>query len=1051
MGYDGSIIFDTHIDTSGISSGTKDVNRGLSSIGKGADDAARGLGQLPDEFDRAADSAGRLEDIVKGGAVFKVIEKGISAVVSSLDAAIDRVDTMNRFPMMMEQMGYSAEAAQSAVDKLSKGVQGLPTTLDSVVSTAQRLTILTDNLEQSVDTTIALNNAFLASGSGAEGAARGLEQYVQMLSRGEVDLEGWRTLQETMGIGLTRVAESFGYAGQSAQTELYDALKNGEITIQQFNARLVELNDGVGGFADLAKTSSVGIRTAWTNMSTAIVRGTASIVTSIDSGLSKTKFKSIQNSIETMGKGAEATLKALAPAFELVASHADTLAAVLGVLAVAYGANKAVTAFTAAQKVAAAAILAADAAGLAAVPTLNAQAVAEARATAAKTLGAKATAAATAAQMAQNGVMTAGTFVLGGLTTGMGFATVASGLLTAATTALGAAIKIAMGPVGWITAGITLLVAGATALYKWITADSEAYTEQADAIEQLASAQDELAQSNAASLKTYEENVKALSVNADAASTLTREMDQLNKADKKTATQKAQMSSIVEELNEQYQDLCLVYDEESDQLNMTTEQLRDYIYAQKEMEQAAALQKRYNELLQEESNIRQNQAELSAQEAELESQLEQKLLTTSEYNELLEQLNDTRAGYIEQEQEIAAQEEELKSQLATLDTSWAEQTIANTQAVQEANEAAAEAREQELERQTKALEEYTEAATNYMDQLETKSEVSVGEMIANLEHNQKAVADWAANLDVLASRGIDQGLLQHLRDAGPEAAGQVAALVNATDSQLQRMSELFANGGLTAVNALNTTLGLPETAESAMLAGQNLSNNVLTGLNSDPEALMEAGTMLVQNISAGVDTSTALNTSIQNKIADAKKAAQTAITTNDFPSVGRAMIDGITAGVNAGASGLVNAMVAAVAAAVAAAQDEADIHSPSKVFRRFIGLNIMRGWALGVEDGEPLVLKSVVDAMKSLRREVAGGTDPASLVRSMRTSVADMQAAFAGQIRSEGPTVIREQTYTPGNVTNYTQNNYFEDTMQAPDEIARELRIQNTYGMAGER
>lgn len=1051
MAYDGSIIFDTHIDTGGFSSGTKDVNKGLSSIGKGADDAARGLGQLPDEFDRAADSAGRLEDIVKGGAVFKVIEKGISAVVSSLDAAIDRVDTMNRFPMMMEQMGYSAEAAQSAVDKLSKGVQGLPTTLDSVVSTAQRLTILTDNLEQSVDTTIALNNAFLASGSGAEGAARGLEQYVQMLSRGEVDLEGWRTLQETMGIGLTRVAESFGYAGQSAQTELYDALKNGEITIQQFNARLIELNDGVGGFADLAKTSSVGIRTAWTNMSTAIVRGTASIVTSIDSGLSKTKFKSIQNSIETMGKGAEATLKALAPAFELVASHADTLAAVLGVIAVAYGANKAVTAFTTAQKVAAAAILAADAAGLAAVPTLNAQAVAEARATAVKTLGAKATAAATAAQMAQNGVMTAGTFVLGGLTTGMGFATVASGLLTAATTALSAAIKIAMGPVGWITAGITLLVAGATALYKWITADSEAYTEQADAIEQLASAQDELAQSNAASLKTYEENVKALSVNADAASTLTREMDQLNKADKKTATQKAQMSSIVEELNEQYQDLCLVYDEESDQLNMTTEQLRDYIYAQKEMEQAAALQKRYNELLQEESNIRQNQAELSAQEAELESQLEQKLLTTSEYNELLEQLNDTRAGYIEQEQEIAAQEEELKSQLATLDTSWAEQTIANTQAVREANEAAAKAREQELERQTKALEEYTEAATNYMDQLETKSEVSVGEMIANLEHNQKAVADWAANLDALASRGIDQGLLQHLRDAGPEAAGQVAALVNATDSQLQRMSELFANGGLTAVNALNTTLGLPETAESAMLAGQNLSNNVLMGLNSDPEALMEAGTMLVQNISAGVDTSTALNTSTQNKIADAKKAAQTAITANDFPSVGRSMIDGITAGVNAGASGLVNAMVAAVEAAVAAAKAAADIHSPSKVFRRVIGLNIMRGWALGVEDGEPLVSQSVVDAMESLRRDVAGGIDPASLVRSMRTSVADMQAAFARQIRSEGPTVIREQTSTPGNVTNYTQNIYFEDTMQAPDEIARELRIQNTYGMAGER
>ncbi|OUQ41840.1 hypothetical protein B5E65_09975 [Gemmiger sp. An120] len=1029
MGYDGSIIFDTHIDTSGFTSGTKDVNNELSNIGKGAEDAARGLGELPEEFDKTAESAGRLEDIVKGGAVFKVIEKGVSAVVASLDSAIDRVDTMNRFPMMMEQMGYSAEAAQSAVDKLSKGVQGLPTTLDSVVSTAQRLTILTDNLEQSVDTTIALNNAFLASGSGAEGAARGLEQYVQMLSRGEVDLEGWRTLQETMGIGLTRVAESFGYAGQSAQTELYDALKNGDITIQQFNARLIELNNGVGGFADLAKTSSVGIRTAWTNMSTAVVRGTASIVTSVDEGLSKTKFKSIQNSIETMGKGAEAALKALAPAFGLVASNADTLAVVLGVLAVAYGANKAVTAFTAAQKVAAAAILAADAAGIAAVPTLNAQAVAEARATAAKTLGAKATAAQTAAQMAQNGVMTAGTFVLGGMTTGMGLATVASGLLTAATTALGTAIKIAMGPVGWITAGITLLVAGATALYKWITADSEAYTEQADAIDQLASAQEELAQSNEASLKTYEESVKALSANADAASALTREMDELNKADEKSATQKLRMGAIVAELNEQYQDLCLVYDDETDQLNMTTKQLRDYIRAHKEMEQAATLQERYNELLEEEATIRQNQTELTDKEAELESQLEQKLLTTSEYNELLEQLNDTRAGYIEQEQEIAAQEEELKSQLADLDTTWAQQTIANTQAVQEANEAAAEAREQELERQTKALETYTAAATNYMDQLDTKTEVSVSDMIANLEHNQKAVAEWAANLDELAARGIDQGLLQHLRDAGPEAAGQVAALVNATDAQLQRMSELFANGTDVAVQALLTELGLPETAESAGSAGSSL----------------------VDNVAAGVDANASLTASTQKLIEDAKRTAQASVSANDFPSVGKSMMDGITAGVNAGASGLVNAMVAAVESAVAAAKATADIHSPSKVFRRVIGLNIMRGWALGVEDGEPLVSQSVVDAMESLRREVAGGTDPAGLVRSMRTSVADMQAAFAGQIRSAGPTAIHEKGSATGNITNYTQNVYFEDTMQAPDEIARALRIQNTYGMAGER
>ena len=366
MAYDGSITFDTHVDTSGFSSGADDINKDFSAIHKGAAAAAEGVSQLPDAMDDAANSTSRLSDIVKGGGVFKLIEKGMDAVVSSLDSAIDRYDTMNRFPMMLQQMGYGADEADAAVQRLSEGIQGLPTTLDSVVSTAQRLTILTGNLDSSVDTTLALNNAFLASGSSADNASRGLEQYVQMLSKGEVDLESWRTLQETMGLALNRVAESFGYAGESAQNDLYAALQSGEITFSQFNSRLIQLNEGVGGFADMAKTSSTGIKTAWTNMGTAMVRGTTTIIEALDKGLSKTKFESIQNVIETTGEAIEGAMNLAAPAIELVASHADVLAVSLGALTVAYGANKAVQAFTSAQKAATAAIIAADVASKAA-------------------------------------------------------------------------------------------------------------------------------------------------------------------------------------------------------------------------------------------------------------------------------------------------------------------------------------------------------------------------------------------------------------------------------------------------------------------------------------------------------------------------------------------------------------------------------------------------------------------------------------------------------------------------------------------------------------
>lgn len=1024
MSYDGSIVFDTHINTDGFSSGTQKVNDTFKDVRRGAESAAEGMEQLPEKLDETAQSTSRLADIVKGGGVFKLIEKGVNAVAASLDSAIARYDTMNRFPMMLQQLGYSADLSSSAVQRLADGVKGLPTTLDSVVGTAQRLTVLTGNLEQSVDTTIALNDAFLASGSSSDNAARGLEQYVQMLSRGEVDLESWRTLQETMGLALNRVAEAFGYAGESAQNDLYAALKDGEITFSQFNNKLIQLDSGVGGFAAMAQTSSIGIQTAWTNLSTGIVRGTANIVESIDKGLAHTRFKSVQNSIEMLGDGAEAVLDALAPAFEFTAAHADTLTASVAALTLAYGANKAVQAFSTAQQAATGAIIAADAAGKALIPTLNAKAVAQARATAMAKLGTAATEKEIIAEMASQGVITAKTFALGGMTAGMGLATVASGLLTAATTALGAAIKIAMGPVGWIVLGLTALAAGAVAVYKAVTAESEAYTEQAAILDDLAEAQETLASTEESNAKAAQSNLKSLRASTDASKALVNQLDELSRAENRTATQKQRMSDLVEELNEKYGDLCLAYDEENDRLNMNTQQLEDYVEAQGQVAEAAALQERYNELLEEESLIRQNKAELDKKEEEYQAQLEQTILTTGEYNDLLKKLNETRANYSTQEQEIAERKTELDAQMAAIDTATAQTIIDNAAAQQAAAEATAEAEEQEMERRKDALQSYIEAATNMYDRISTKSELSVSEMIANLEHNQQAVADWANNLAALGERGLDQGLLQQLRDAGPETAGTVAALVSATDEQLLRLSEVFANGGSVAAQALMTELGLPE--------------------------VVGAGSTLVDTVAAGVDGNTNLADATAQMISDAKQAAQTVVATGGFQTVGQQMVSGITSGVQAGASGLVEAMKSAVRAAVAAAKSEAAIHSPSRLFRDVIGLNIMRGWALGVEDGEPLVVSGIMDAMEALQKEVTGETDPSLLVASMRASVAELQTGLAAQLRDSNAAAWARPAVAAGNSYTSSQNIYFTEPMQAPDEIARALRIQQTYGLAGD-
>ena len=282
---DGKVVIDVILEDGRVVKGVANVNKSLDGMTGSAKSAAKRIGEI-------AAALG----------LVGLARKAIDMVKRSIDGAISRYDTLNNFPRVMEQIGFSAEDSKKAIDRLSDGIQGLPTTLDDVASTAQRIAVMTGDLDGAVETTLALNNAFISSGSDAANASRGLEQYVQMLSKGEVDLQSWRTLQETMGVALNDVAKAFGYAGASAQNDLYDALKEGEITFDQFNKKLIELSNETGGFADRALTASGGIRTAWTNMGTAIVRGVTNIITAIDEFLADTPLKSIENIITNIGK-----------------------------------------------------------------------------------------------------------------------------------------------------------------------------------------------------------------------------------------------------------------------------------------------------------------------------------------------------------------------------------------------------------------------------------------------------------------------------------------------------------------------------------------------------------------------------------------------------------------------------------------------------------------------------------------------------------------------------------------------------------------------------
>lgn len=211
----------------------------------------------------------RVKSIVAGVGVTKAIGATMNVLSSSFDGAINRFDTMQSYPKVMKSLGFEVEQSQKSVAKLNQSVQGLPTSLADVVTTSKSLAAVTGNIDKATDTTIALNHAFLASGSSSEDASRGLQQYSQMLAKGTVDMQSWRTLQETMAPALTKVAKKLGIASGNAN-ELYDALQNGTITFDQFNDAMIECDTETGGFADTALEASKGIKTSMTNIKSAV-------------------------------------------------------------------------------------------------------------------------------------------------------------------------------------------------------------------------------------------------------------------------------------------------------------------------------------------------------------------------------------------------------------------------------------------------------------------------------------------------------------------------------------------------------------------------------------------------------------------------------------------------------------------------------------------------------------------------------------------------------------------------------------------------------------
>ncbi|WP_077382152.1 tape measure protein [Bifidobacterium longum] len=218
------------------------------------------------------------------GITSNVFSKVASVITSSLGSAVDRADQMNNFPKVMKNLGYSATDAAASIKKISDALDGLPTTSSAMTGMVQQLAPLTSNLDEATDIALAFNNAMLAGGASTMEQENALTQYTQMLSAGKVDMQAWRSIQAAMPGQLNQVAEAMLGAGKNSN-DLYEAMKNGSISFDDFNKKVIELNqNGFGkyaSFAQQAKDATQGIGTAMENVKNRVAKAVQKIIDAV--------------------------------------------------------------------------------------------------------------------------------------------------------------------------------------------------------------------------------------------------------------------------------------------------------------------------------------------------------------------------------------------------------------------------------------------------------------------------------------------------------------------------------------------------------------------------------------------------------------------------------------------------------------------------------------------------------------------------------------------------------------------------------------------------
>lgn len=484
----------------------------------------------------------------------------------------------------------------------------------------------------------------------------------------------------------------------------------------------------------------------------------------------------------------------------------------------------------------------------------------------------------------------------------------------------------------------------------------------------------DLARSLSDTKNNFDNNTAAIETEAAAAEKMVDRLYELDSAENLSNEQKAEMQAIVNSLNSSYEDLNIQLDEETGHLKTERKAIDDSIAAMKKKAKAAAAEETlvelYKEQIEAEQNLTRATSSRSIARMELNRLEKEHAIQLERLNQLEKEIEIHGFNGIEQEEEyknlVTAVKEtstalnEQRDKVVELDAAYVSasesarnvgesidsvttyitdnggEIVDSADAVSGALDDVADSAENAAGKTEKVftitedqvndtLDKIDKIVDGYNDKIDGMSSdidsfFTSGTIISDLDledaseaqktlinglnDTKNSISTWSNGIDELAKRGLNEGLLQKLKDAGPSSYKYVATLLSMTQPQLESYNKLWEE----------TYESIPDIALKQYKELRDTTNSEIKRIFKD----------------------------VENQYPEMKTI---------FETLGKFGIDGYIEAFNDPylREQLENAARSLIQQTKDAMEDEAEINSPSKLFRQ-IGEYTGEGYALGITD-----------------------------------------------------------------------------------------------------